>query len=155
MEGAAGERLLPEIHEPPDIDFKPGREWRSPRTGTVYPVSWTIRAGTLEIITSPKAREAFDMKQETDQTRARYGKFCENFLVARRLVPGDVATGAAYGSSRIDAVGDVSPFISLRQLRRTQCTESVIADRDRWSCVELNHASMVAWRRRRRLSQNK
>jgi hypothetical protein len=40
----------------------------------------------LEIITSPKAREAFDMKQETEQTRARYGKFCENFLVARRLV---------------------------------------------------------------------
>ena len=36
-----------------DIDFTPRREWRSPRTGTAYPVSWTVRAGTLRIEIEP------------------------------------------------------------------------------------------------------
>lgn len=40
----------------------------------------------LEMITSPRARDAFDLKQESPETHARYGKYCENLLVARRLV---------------------------------------------------------------------
>jgi len=40
----------------------------------------------MEMILSSNAREAFDLKQESSQTRERYGKFCENFLMARRLV---------------------------------------------------------------------
>ncbi len=39
----------------------------------------------LEMVTSPKARDAFDLKRESAATRERYGKYCENFLMARRL----------------------------------------------------------------------
>jgi hypothetical protein len=45
----------------------------------------------MEIIVSPKAREAFDLKRESQKTRDRYGKFCENFLMARRLVEAGVS----------------------------------------------------------------
>lgn len=46
--------------------------------------AFTQRA--LEIVTSPRARDAFDLKRESAETHARYGKYCENFLIARRLV---------------------------------------------------------------------
>lgn len=45
----------------------------------------------MDIITSPKARDAFDLRQEPDETHARYGKYCENFLVARRLAEAGVS----------------------------------------------------------------
>ncbi|MDZ4687475.1 MAG: DUF1501 domain-containing protein, partial [Planctomycetaceae bacterium] len=41
--------------------------------------------------TSPKARNAFDVSQESAETHARYGKFCENFLIARRLVEAGIS----------------------------------------------------------------
>lgn len=45
----------------------------------------------LEMVTSPKVRDAFDLKKETDETRTRYGKYCESFLMARRLVEAGVS----------------------------------------------------------------
>lgn len=45
----------------------------------------------FEMIGSPKVREAFDRSQETPKTQARYGKYCENFLLARRLVEAGVS----------------------------------------------------------------
>lgn len=51
--------------------------------------SYTQRA--LEMITAPRVREAFDVSQEAPETHARYGKYCENFLLARRLVEAGVA----------------------------------------------------------------
>jgi len=36
-----------------DVDFTPRREWRSPRTGTAYPVSWRIRAGSMAFEIEP------------------------------------------------------------------------------------------------------
>jgi len=54
--------------EPGEVRFVPHREWRSPRTGTTYPVSWQIRAGgDLELVIEP----LFD-DQEHD-TRASTG----------------------------------------------------------------------------------
>jgi hypothetical protein len=50
--------------------------------------AFTQRA--LEMVTSPKVREAFDVKQESPETHARYGKYCENFLLARRMVEAGV-----------------------------------------------------------------
>ena len=44
----------------------------------------------VDMITSPKAREAFDLKKESQATYDRYGKYCENFLMARRLVEAGV-----------------------------------------------------------------
>ena len=46
--------------------------------------AFTQRA--LEMVTSSKARDAFDVSQEPTATHERYGKYCENFLIARRLV---------------------------------------------------------------------
>jgi hypothetical protein len=44
----------------------------------------------LEVVTSPAARDAFDVSRESDATRERYGEFCEKFLMARRLVEAGV-----------------------------------------------------------------
>lgn len=49
----------------------------------------TTRA--LRMIASPKVREAFDLKKEGDAQRERYGKYCENLLMARRLVEAGVS----------------------------------------------------------------
>jgi hypothetical protein len=51
--------------------------------------TFTTRA--LEMIASPKARDAFDVSQEPPATRSRYGEFCENFLIARRLVESGIS----------------------------------------------------------------
>jgi hypothetical protein len=58
-------------------------------TGTFAGIdAFTLQA--LEMITSPKARRAFDLKQEPPEVRERYGKYCESFLMARRLVEAGV-----------------------------------------------------------------
>jgi uncharacterized protein (DUF1501 family) len=44
----------------------------------------------MQMSTSSQAREAFDISRESATTRARYGKYCENFLIARRLVEAGV-----------------------------------------------------------------
>jgi hypothetical protein len=45
----------------------------------------------LEMVASSKARDAFDISQESAETHARYGKFCETFLIARRLVEAGIS----------------------------------------------------------------
>lgn len=50
--------------------------------------AFTVQA--VDMITSSKAREAFDVSRESPETHARYGNFCESFLVARRLVEAGV-----------------------------------------------------------------
>ncbi len=41
------------VFEPQDVHFTPTRTWRSPRTGTTYPVAMQIRVGEIEISTAP------------------------------------------------------------------------------------------------------
>lgn len=43
-------------------------------------------ARALEMICSTRAREAFDLEREPARNRERYGKYCEDLLLARRLV---------------------------------------------------------------------
>lgn len=50
--------------------------------------AYTQRA--LEMITAPNVRDAFELKRESEETRERYGKYCENFLLARRLAEAGV-----------------------------------------------------------------
>src|SRR5262245_56063780 len=57
--------------------------------GTLGIDSFTQRA--LEMVTAPRVAEAFDLKKESDAARARYGKYCESFLLARRLVEAGVS----------------------------------------------------------------
>jgi predicted secreted hydrolase len=42
-----------EILSPSDIEFTPKRAWRSPRTGTTYPVEMHVRAGARELDLAP------------------------------------------------------------------------------------------------------
>lgn len=55
------------VFSPSDIRFSSRRKWRSPRTGTSYPVSWLVTAGDREVEIEP----LFD-DQEHD-TRASTG----------------------------------------------------------------------------------
>ncbi|MCE9526832.1 MAG: DUF1501 domain-containing protein [Planctomycetales bacterium] len=48
-------------------------------------------ARALRMIASPRVREAFDLKKEGEVQRQRYGKYCENLLMARRLVEAGVS----------------------------------------------------------------
>jgi hypothetical protein len=45
----------------------------------------------MEMVTSPRVKAAFDLDRESPRVRARYGEFCEQFLLARRLVEAGVA----------------------------------------------------------------
>jgi hypothetical protein len=45
----------------------------------------------IDILASPKAREAFDLDREPAKTRDLYGDYCRQFLLARRLVEAGVA----------------------------------------------------------------
>ena len=45
----------------------------------------------LQIVTSTRARDAFDLNQESEETHRRYGRYCETFLMARRLVEAGVS----------------------------------------------------------------
>ena len=45
----------------------------------------------LEMVTSSKARDAFDLNQETRETHERYGHYSESLLMARRLVEAGVS----------------------------------------------------------------
>jgi hypothetical protein len=44
----------------------------------------------MRMAASTGVREAFDLKRESQATYDRYGKFCENFLLARRIVEAGV-----------------------------------------------------------------
>jgi hypothetical protein len=58
--------------------------------------AFTARA--LDMITSPKTRQAFDVSHEPDKVRDRYGKECAGFLQARRLVEAGVSVvSVAFG----------------------------------------------------------
>jgi hypothetical protein len=45
----------------------------------------------MEMVTSPEVKKAFDLDREPPETRERYGKYCEDFLLARRLVEAGVS----------------------------------------------------------------
>lgn len=45
----------------------------------------------LEMVVSPRVRDAFEMNREPLVVRERYGKYCENFLRARRLAEAGVS----------------------------------------------------------------
>ena len=51
----------------------------------------TFTSRALQTITSPAVRNAFDLKQEAPETYARYGKYCESLLLARRVVEAGVS----------------------------------------------------------------
>ncbi len=77
-----------DVYGPDDVSFQPLREWRSPRTGTAYPVSWSVRAGTLEILIEPLMDD-----QENDTRRSVGTIYWEGAVRAYR---GGVEIGRGY-----------------------------------------------------------
>ena len=77
-----------EVQSPSDISFTPRREWRSPRTGTRYPVSWTVRVGDLELAIEPL------MDDQENDTRTSTGTIYWEGAV--RVYRGDVEVGLGY-----------------------------------------------------------
>jgi hypothetical protein len=59
------------------------------RSGTFEALD-KFSAQALEMITTPEAREAMDLGREPPETPARYGRFWQSFLMARRLVEAGV-----------------------------------------------------------------
>ncbi len=59
--------------------------------GRIFAGVDAFNAQALDIITSSKARAAFDLEKEPRETRERYGKYCEDMLLARRLVEAGVS----------------------------------------------------------------
>jgi hypothetical protein len=51
----------------------------------------TFTAKAFEMISSPRAREAFDISKESAETKAKYGREGTHFLLARRLVEAGVS----------------------------------------------------------------
>lgn len=47
-------------------------------------------ARAMEMIATPKVRDAFDLTKEPAAAHERYGKYCESFLMARRLAEAGV-----------------------------------------------------------------
>ncbi len=72
------------VFEPGEVDFTPLRSWRSPRTGTEYPVAWRIRAAGLTIEVTPL------MDDQENDTRA--------------------STGAIYWEGAVRALRDGAPI---------------------------------------------
>jgi len=60
------------------------------RSGTFAGMD-AITQQAVEMITSAKARDAFDLSQEPQKELERYGKYCESLLMARRLVEAGVS----------------------------------------------------------------
>lgn len=67
------------IFTPEDIDFTPRRNWRSPRTGTTYPVTWAVRVGGLGIEIEPLLDD-----QEHDARASTGTIYWEGAVRARR-----------------------------------------------------------------------
>lgn len=51
----------------------------------------TFTARALRMVSSSRARDAFDLSKEAQATRERYGKYCEGFLMARRLAEAGIS----------------------------------------------------------------
>jgi predicted secreted hydrolase len=66
------------ILAPADVDFRAGRRWISPRTGTAYPVEWTVRAGAHEFTLQPLLDD-----QENDTRLSTGAIYWEGAIEAR------------------------------------------------------------------------
>jgi len=69
---------------PEEVEFEPGRRWRSPRTGVEYPVEFRVRAGELRLALVPLMDD-----QESDTRNSTGAIYWEG---AVRAVTGDRGT---------------------------------------------------------------
>jgi hypothetical protein len=67
-----------------------------------------FRQQAFSLLTSPAARQVFDLEQEPDETRTHYGRyrFGQGCLMARRLIEADVRFVQVNWSSHVEPVED-------------------------------------------------
>ncbi len=63
---------------PSELEFRPGRRWRSPRTAIAWPVEWQISAGPLDIALTPLIDD-----QESDSRLTTGAVYWEGAVIAR------------------------------------------------------------------------
>jgi predicted secreted hydrolase len=63
---------------PDEVEFIPGRRWRSPRTGIEFPVEWRVRAGALDLELLPLMDD-----QESDSRYTTGAVYWEGAVRAR------------------------------------------------------------------------
>jgi len=74
--------------EPGDVEFQRQREWRSPRTGILYPVQWHVRAGSRQFDLEPL------MNDQENDTRLSTGAIYWEGAV--RAMEGNSMVGRGY-----------------------------------------------------------
>lgn len=79
--------------EPGQVDFSSQREWRSPRTGTSYPVASTVKTGTVEWRLDPLMDD-----QELDSTQSTGAVYWEGAVTVSR-------DGKAVGRGYLELTG--------------------------------------------------
>jgi len=79
--------------EPGQVDFSSRREWRSPRTGTSYPVASTVKTGTVEWRLDPLMDD-----QELDSTQSTGAVYWEGAVTVSR-------DGKAVGRGYLELTG--------------------------------------------------
>jgi predicted secreted hydrolase len=84
---------------PAAVRFLPGREWRSPLTGTRYPVEWTVEVGTRRYRLSPLLDD-----QEADTRRTTGAVYWEGAVRSR-------AEGDADGRGFLELTGYGAPLV--------------------------------------------
>jgi predicted secreted hydrolase len=90
-----------QILAPDQVSFVPGRTWRSPRTGTTYPIEWHVRAGTRELDLKPLMDD-----QENDTRLSTGAVYWEGAVQAYEA-------GHAAGRGYLELTGYQAP-LSLR-----------------------------------------
>lgn len=83
---------------PGEIEFTPGRRWRSSRTSNEYPVEWTVRAGDLVFALEPLMDD-----QESDTRRSTGAIYWEGAVSAR-------AQGRVVGRGYLELTGYGEPL---------------------------------------------
>ncbi len=88
---------------PDEVEFVPGRRWRSPRTGVEYPVEFRVRAGPLVFALDPLLDD-----QESD-TRATTGAIYWEGAV--RAIDANADGGAPIGRGYLELTGYGTPLV--------------------------------------------
>jgi predicted secreted hydrolase len=83
---------------PEEVQFIPGRRWRSPRTGTSYPVTWQVRAGARVLALEPLLDD-----QENDTRLTSAAVYWEGAVRAREA-------GAEVGRGYLELTGYGQPL---------------------------------------------
>ncbi|MBS0374828.1 MAG: carotenoid 1,2-hydratase [Proteobacteria bacterium] len=82
-----------EVLAPSEVEFRPGRRWRSPRTLTEYPVEWQLRAGGRVLALAPLLDD-----QESDSRATTGAIYWEGAVTAS-------AGGARVGQGYLELTG--------------------------------------------------